>query len=611
MIDVASRLPNCYRCGLQPCECSDGVTLYHGRSEELLPLIPENTFTSCVTDPPYHLTQGKGTNGFMGKTWDGGDIAFRPEFWAEVLRVLKPGAFLLAFGGSRTFHRLTCAIEDAGFEIRDCIMWLYGQGFPKSHDISKAIDKAAGAEREVVRVPANECRNQKATGGGRNGASGATRPWIEKAMEVGFHEKDGNVPITPLAKLFDGYGTALKPSFETIVVAMKSLDGTFAQNAQRHGVAGINVDGSRVETDDELRSGACGLFSHKRDGKPYPNGRDGEKSAQKRYDNHGSTNFALTPGPRNGDAKGRWPANLVHDGSEEVVGLFPNGAARFYMTCPQDSTCILCGMPYDKHNDTKGASLCQPKLKAPVQNAENHGLIIHPIIESIALSNAQLEQAAKIVRNAKFAGNLCDSCAIAFAHALVGIKRWGSSREASVAIQDCTENSGNSILIQNLASCVAALEGIDTIPTTQSLLKLFGCVLPAIEEYTKQESKDVAAAGSAQDKAIRFRYEAKADPKERDGSRHPTVKPIDLMRWLCKLVMPPADGFCLDPFAGSGTTLLASHYLGQRCVGIEMDDEHVEDARARIDAAVRNPYLFEGLRSTKKKSTTCGFGIRK
>ena len=240
----------------------DRVLLHFGDSRDVLPLLEPEQFTACVCDPPYHLTQasrkgsprnndpktpfgrtGLGSKGFMGKTWDGGAVAFRPEFWVEVLRVLKPGAMLLAFGGTRTFHRLTCAIEDAGFEIRDCLMWLYGSGFPKSLDISKALDRAARVEA---------------------------------------------------AKCWDGWGSSLKPAWEPIVLAMKPLAGTFAKNAHRHGVAGLNIDDSRIGVGKGGR-------------------RDGEKTAEKRYADRGSTNFAPMPGPRGGDAKGRWPANLLLD----------------------------------------------------------------------------------------------------------------------------------------------------------------------------------------------------------------------------------------------------------------------------------------------------------
>jgi len=289
----------------------DRATLYCGDSRDLLPSLEPEQFTACVCDPPYHLTQASrrgsprnndpetpfgrtrlGSKGFMGKTWDGGDVAFQPEFWVEVLRVLKPGAMLLAFGGTRTFHRLTCAIEDAGFEIRDCLMWLYGSGFPKSLDISKALDKAAGAEREVagskVGLPGYSLNQSNNPGGVAMSGN------IDNSLRNPEKECAITTPATELARRWDGWGSSLKPAWEPIVLAMKPLDGTFARNAHRYGVAGLNIDDSRIGV------GKGGQ-------------RDGERTATERYADRGSTNFAPTPGPRGGDAKGRWPANLLLD----------------------------------------------------------------------------------------------------------------------------------------------------------------------------------------------------------------------------------------------------------------------------------------------------------
>ncbi|REJ65600.1 MAG: site-specific DNA-methyltransferase [Planctomycetota bacterium] len=288
------------------------ATLYREDSVEVLPRLDADHFTACVCDPPYHLTQlsrggsprtndpktpfGRtklGSTGFMGKTWDGGDIAFRPAFWAEVLRVLKPGAMLLAFGGTRTFHRLTCAIEDGGFEVRDCLVWMYGSGFPKSLDIGKAIDKAAGAQRKVIGDKLDQPGyhlHDSAGDGCYGGGKGLHAPGTDarlKAAQV-------TAPATADAKLWDGWGTSLKPAWEPIVLAMKPLDGTFAHNAVTHGVAGLNIDDSRIGT------GEGGT-------------REGEPTADKRYTDRGSTNFAPKPGPRGGDAKGRWPANALLD----------------------------------------------------------------------------------------------------------------------------------------------------------------------------------------------------------------------------------------------------------------------------------------------------------
>ena len=240
--------------------------IYNGDCLELLKKIDDNSIDSIVTDPPYHLTtvkrfsnasiddnnstgeaarEGKNqyarlSKGFMGQEWDGGDIAFRTEVWQECLRVLKPGEHLLAFGGSRTYHRMTCAIEDAGFEIRDCIQWLYGSGFPKSHDISKAIDKTLGAEREVV---------------GRKKAPGMAKTSVEQGAQgrsvYEFNEYSKEA-ITPEAKQWDGWGTALKPAYEPIIMARKPLDSTVAANVLKWGTGGINIDECRIEIIDNL-----------------------------------------------------------------------------------------------------------------------------------------------------------------------------------------------------------------------------------------------------------------------------------------------------------------------------------------------------------------------
>jgi site-specific DNA-methyltransferase (adenine-specific) len=329
------------------------VTLLRGDCLELLPTLEEGSIDSCVTDPPYHLTSivkrfgsdkaapcqfgtdgayARASKGFMGKQWDGGDIAFRPELWAEVLRVLKPGAHLLAFSGTRTYHRMACAIEDAGFEIRDQIGYCYGSGFPKSHNL-------------------------------------------------------GN-----------GWGTALKPAWEPIVLARKPLsESSIAANVLRHGTGGINVDGCRVGT-EEIK-------------------------------NHV-----------------RWPANLIHDGSEEVVRGFPSphGAG---------SAC----------NGTDGA------------DPEN------------------------------WEGNI-------FKHGGLGL-RHGASR---------------------------------------------------------------------------FFYTAKADGMDRLGSRHPTVKPIDLMQYLVRLVCP-RDGVVLDPFGGTGTTAEAAFREGMRCVLIEREEEYQADIVRRMNLCLSGP----------------------
>ena len=408
----------------------EGVRVEQGDCREVVRTLADCSVDSCVTDPPYSLVSiqkrfrkpgsapyvGDGATGvykrasagFMGKQWDTGETAFDPAFWSEVLRVLKPGAHLIAFGGTRTYHRLACAIEDAGFEIRDQIGWAFGAGFPKSHDVSKGIDKAAGAEREKVRVaPRPETS-------GTMGGSSDPRPWIEKSRKLGYHEVDGNEPATDAARQWQGWGTALKPAWEPCVVARKPLIGTVAENVLTHGTGAINIDGCRVGTDGGTAKGS----------KPQGNG-NGIYGAGL----HGACEITQLNA-------GRWPANLIHDGSEEVLAAFPDS----------EST------PY-RENVAKG----------------------------------------------------------------------------------------------------------DVLP------------------LTKRTAVGFADNGSA----ARFFYNAKADAGDRLGSKHPTVKPVDLMAYLCRLVTPPG-GTVLDPFAGSGTTGMACIRESFGCILIEREAEYVADIKRRL-----------------------------
>ena len=214
------------------------VDIRQGDCRELLKTLDDNSVDSIVTDPPYEL-------GFMGRHWDSSGVAFDVNVWKECLRVLKPGGHLLSFSGTRTYHRMAVAIEDAGFEIRDCIVWCYGSGFPKSHNIGKAIDKTITDDM--------------------------TRNW-------------------------EGWGTALKPANEPICVARKPLIGTVVENVLKYGTGGINIDGCRVG--DEVLpiavAGQAKIVTFERE-------------------------VMITP-----ERTGRWPANLIHDGSEAIIGMFPN-----------------------------------------------------------------------------------------------------------------------------------------------------------------------------------------------------------------------------------------------------------------------------------------------
>jgi DNA modification methylase len=304
-----------------------GARILIGDCRQRLKELPDNSVDSVVTDPPYHLTSGKKggsgeasvnlnspagrariSTGFMGQEWDGGDVAFDPETWAEVLRVLKPGGHLVAFSGTRTYHRMAVAIEDAGFEIRDQLGWLYGSGFPKSHDVSKGIDKLAGAEREVVgpRMRPDGKSQLSARGGDEGRGEGWDRPWRNDPEAVARNGME-TAPATDAAREWQGWGTALKPAWEAICLARKRLEGTVASNVLKHGTGAINIDGCRIEARDA------------------PEQAEVSANAQSRYVGvlNGGKVSEAEPRTTSASQQGRWPANIIHDGSEEVLAGFP------------------------------------------------------------------------------------------------------------------------------------------------------------------------------------------------------------------------------------------------------------------------------------------------
>jgi DNA modification methylase len=412
---------------------------------EAMKQMADNSVDAIVTDPPYEL-------GFMGKSWDSTGIAFNVEVWKEALRVLKPGANLIAFSGSRTYHRMAVAIEDAGFEIRDQIMWVYGSGFPKSMDISKAIDKTAGAERKVIgKNPNDRAQNS----------------------DIDFNAKGNGfitVPTTEAAKQWEGWGTALKPAHEPMVLARKPVEGTVANNVLTYGVGGLNIDASRV-----------GSGSGETKTVQYPDMRGNN------YNNaSGTVEYTVTD-------QGRFPANFIHDGSDEVVALFPESK----------------GMATQKSG-----------------------------------SNINI-----------YGGNALYESSTTFPEIRQGFNDSGSAARFFYCAKTSKADRN---------------EGLDGFPTKQ---KIFNGQNDTSSDYVE---------GSVENK-----FTTQPSP-----NHHPTVKPTELMRYLCKLVTPP-NGVILDPFMGSGSTGKGAVKEGFDFIGIDQSSEYCEIARARIEYALQTLPEFE------------------
>lgn len=413
------------------------MQLYLGDCLDVLRTLADNSVDSVVTDPPYGLE-------FMGRKWDY-DVP-SVEIWAECLRVLKPGGHLLAFAGTRTQHRMCVRIEDAGFEVRDMIAWVYGSGFPKSLDVSKAIDKANGAEGRKGKV---------------TGASGSKRNSMAGDFAGGeYHEY---LPETDEAIAWEGWGTALKPALEPITLARKPLIGTVAENVLVHGTGGLNIDGCRVEGESTRRN----------------------NTAEMGYHGGNLADFYQT-----GSDAGRWPANLIHDGSDQVLAAFPSAPDQ---QAPESFTA-----PSSKTGSIDGA------------RGRRKG----------GFGNVGAEKGDRLPNGPRYSDS---GSAARFFYC------------AKASRKDRNE----------------------------------GC--EAIAPQTTSDGPAVTADNAYQRGAT-----------ERANS-HPTVKPTDLMRYLCRLVTPPG-GIVLDPFAGSGSTGKGALLEGFQFIGIERELEYWLIAHARLAA---------------------------
>ena len=408
--------------------------IINGNNLEELKKFPDNYFHSVVTDPPYGLS-------FMGKKWDY-DVP-SVELWQEVFRVLKEGGYLLSFAGTRTQHRMAVNIEDAGFEIRDMIAWVYGSGFPKSHNIGKAVDKLQGNERESKIITG------KVFTGSNNNING----------EAGQYE------VSKGTSEWEGWGTALKPALEPITMARKPFKTTVAENVLTNGVGGINIDGCRVETEENLSSNNT---TKKFMGSNNNRDSDGERIEYKQ------------------NPQGRFPANFIHDGSDEVKDLFP---------------------------DTKSGALKKGD-KVSTKHQADH--------------------------------------------------KWGMKGMERVNEYKPDSGSASRFFYCAKASKKDRNEGL--------------------EDFEKKNN-DVHNNPNRMFQKSSGITEMDKSTRKSNQNHHPTVKPTNLMRYLVRLVTPK-NGIVLDCFMGSGSTGKACALEGFEFVGIDLDKEYCEIAKARIDKAL-------------------------
>lgn len=516
--------------------------LIHGDCLVELCNLPANSVDAIVTDPPYEL-------GFMGKSWDSTGIAFSPDTWRACLRVLKPGGHMLCFGGSRTFHRIAVAIEDAGFELRDTVMWVYGSGFPKSHDVSKAIDKEAGATRtEGYTRPEYVARSNKL-------------PQRESQVICG-DKGVYTLPATDAAKQWQGWGTALKPAFEPIILARKPVEGAVAANVLKWGTGAINVDGCRVE-------GAKGVPASLSDAGNlgWRTGGDMERKSQQ---------------------NGRWPANFIHDGSEEVLELMPdvktgsmNGV--YNNTIMAQSNGNRNGKPIHLQHEASSGSAARFFYCAKASKRDRdegcEGVITW---ENVDLSQEMLELR-----------ELLKDISADMMQELANVE-WstiwsGKKLPYATSLKDMLFITSTGLKMTTDLKTLSACPSLSTNDFTRAVLEMsrvnglsLATTADSIDLLKQATTSDqMALALDAVVAVLMLLWRIKE--KGRQGNGHATVKPTSLMRYLCRLITPP-NGTILDPFMGSGSTGKAAMLEGFNFIGIEREQEYVEIAEARIGA---------------------------
>jgi len=477
---------------------------------EALTAMGDNSVDSIVTDPPYGIS-------FMNKHWDYQIPSV--EIWRECLRVLKPGGYALIACGTRTQHRMAVNIEDAGFEIRDVITWLYGSGFPKSHDVSKAIDKAAGAARKVVGP------NLRPDGSFRKN----TIKSEGISFQTGSNDKVLTSPTTDAAKQWAGWGTALKPACEFWTLARKPLsESTAAKNVLKYGTGGINVDGSRVLPDGK-RPDICHECAKNRD----------DLSAN-------------SAGKKTGRAEAASSTNIA---DSSVVGrLSVAELTTLSAGSTKRDTCVSnTGTTKKKSTST---SLSTGKYWAS---------------QCLADTSSTISTKKSKTTDRK----TCNSCGVVITSPITTSASPGGRFPANLILD---EEAGALLDAQSGVSKSSAAQRNNSASPNMAM--------------SGANLGHISFCHSDTGGASRFFYCAKASKSERNagcetgGNNHPTVKPIVLMRYLCKLVTPPG-GIVLDPFMGSGSTGVAAVAENFSFTGIDINEEYVQIARRRVQMTTK------------------------
>jgi site-specific DNA-methyltransferase (adenine-specific) len=512
-----------------------GINVICGNNIEVLKTLADNSVDSVVTDPPYGLGKEPDANemlkawlesgymevsgkGFMGKEWD--SFVPQPVFWKEVFRVIKPGGHILSFFGTRTYDWGVMAIRLAGFEIRDSLQWVYGSGFPKSHNISKAVDKMYGAEREVVGIGNAGKGFNKVKGFGVNTTQ----------SDEFTSEWDVTTPSTEQAKEWDGWGSALKPAVEPIVLARKPLEKglSIADNVLKWGTGAINIDGCRVVTNDNLNGGAYAK-----------DGTDREKM----WGEEANNSWRRDKGLEFENPIGRFPANLIltHHPDCECKGLKKVKPSNGSGKASEKGGGFSKGMFGDGTPDNIGGGFTDENGEETIED-----------------------------------WNCVDDCPIKIMDEQSGeSKSVASIRNNKKRNDENIYGGGKGIPQVSLESNYSDKGGASRFfytPKTSKSERNWG--LEDFEETISSDRKAIHNVGAN-------------NPRNRSGKPkaniHPTVKPVKLMQYLARLITPP-NGLVLDPFNGSGTTGIACKLEGFDYIGLEISEEYCEIARSRIES---------------------------